>query len=150
MSLTNISSRSLHYVSSLHKILTFLLSFLAPPAERQLIFSNADLLVVRLSIRLSLLQSRLRGRGQSQKCFSNFFFFFGMKLLWEHINHISKDRFGWIALKALGGHLVPNCSLTFCIELHSKGTNELPLVVLKCCPILCVPYSFIGMMLILS
>ena len=33
------------------------------------------------------------GRGQSQKRFSNFFRF-GMELLWDDIDHISKDRFG--------------------------------------------------------
>ena len=29
------------------------------------------------------------GKGQSQKRFSNFFSFFGMKLLWDAINNIS-------------------------------------------------------------
>ena len=55
-------------------------------------FSNAELSVVRLSVR----PSRLRGgggreRGQSQKRFSNFSFL-GMELLWDDINHISKDK----------------------------------------------------------
>ena len=54
-------------------ILYFNASFLAPPAERQRSFSNTDLSVVRLSVRLSVCPSRLRGgRGLSQKRFSNF------------------------------------------------------------------------------
>ena len=66
----------------------------------------------------------------------------GMELLWDDINQISKDSFGWIALKVifqgrrgqiwLFWHLkaiCSNCSVTFlyfCIELPRKGTNELP------------------------
>ena len=48
--------------------------FLAPPAERQRSFSNTDLSVVRLSVRLSIRPSvKIEGgRGLSQKCFSNF------------------------------------------------------------------------------
>ena len=34
------------------------------------------------------------GGGKSQKGISNFCTFFGMELLWDDINHISKDRFG--------------------------------------------------------
>ena len=30
-----------------------------------------------------------------------FLFFFGMELPWDDINHISKDRFGWIALNVI-------------------------------------------------
>ena len=44
-------------------ILYFNASFLAPPAERQRSFSNTDLSVVRLSVRLSVCPSRLRGGG---------------------------------------------------------------------------------------
>ena len=119
------------------KTVDYFFPFLAPPAERQRSFSNTDLSVVRLSVclsvRLSVRPSRLRGgRGLSQKRFSNFFFFFGMKLLLGDINHISKDRFGWIALKvhfsrskrsnlalfAFGGHLLQNCSVTFSLFWH--------------------------------
>ena len=31
------------------------------------------------------------GKGQSQKRFCNFFCFFGMMLLWDDINNISKE-----------------------------------------------------------
>ena len=69
-------------------LLSSWLTLLAPPAERQRSFSNADLSVVRLS--------RLRGgggEGLSQKRISNFSSFFGMELLWGDINHISKGHF---------------------------------------------------------
>ena len=62
------------------------------------------------SVRLSVRQD-WGGRGLSQKRFSNFSSFFGMKLLWHDINHISKDRFCWIALKVIflgqNGQILP-------------------------------------------
>ena len=74
--------------------------FLAPPAERQWSFSNTDLSVVRLSVR----PSRLRGGGGGGVYLKNAsvtFLIFCMKLLLGDINHISKDRFGWIAKKVI-------------------------------------------------
>ena len=72
------------------------------------------------------------GRGLSQKCFSNFFSFFwhGASLGW-HKSHI--ERYIWLnrskgnfsrsvrsnlALFALGGHLLQNCSVTFSLFYH--------------------------------
>ena len=75
------------------------ITFLAPPAERQRSFSNAELSVVpsvRLSVRPSV---KSGGRGQFQKHFSNFFWH--RAIFWDGINHISKDRFGLIALKVI-------------------------------------------------
>ena len=84
--------------------------FLAPPAERQRSFSNADLSVFRLSVCLPICApvrpSRLRGGGGrlSRKRFSNFLFLWGdMELVWGDINHIY-----------------------FNIKLPIKNTNELP------------------------
>ena len=54
-------------LSRKHTCLHCTLTFLAPPAERQRRFSNADLSVVRLSVRQDW-----GGRGLSQKRFSNF------------------------------------------------------------------------------
>ena len=54
-------------------------------------FSNAELSVVRLSVR----PSRLRGgggRGVNLRNASVTFTFLGMELLWDDINHISKDK----------------------------------------------------------
>ena len=75
------------------------LCFLAPPAERQRSFSNGDLSVVRPSVRPSVcpsvkIEGGGGGGGLSQKSFSDFSSFFGMKLLLGDINHILKDRFG--------------------------------------------------------
>ena len=68
--------------------------FLAPPAERQRRFSNADLSVCRPSVRLSVCLSVRQdwgGRGSASVTFLLFWHgaFFG-----GDINHISKDRFG--------------------------------------------------------
>ena len=67
-------------------------NFLAPPAERQRSFSNAELSVVRLSVRPSV---KIEGGGGGVYLRNvPVTFFFGMELLWGDINHISKDRFG--------------------------------------------------------
>ena len=105
-----VDTKHWHFTLTFHKMFEFLeifVPFLAPPAERQRSFSNTDLSVVRLSVCLSVCPSvrpsvKIEGgRGLSQKRFSNFSSFFGMKLLLGDINHISKDRFGWIALKVI-------------------------------------------------
>ena len=51
-------------------------------------------------------------------------FYFGMNVLWDDINQIFKDGFGWIALNVLSHiltyfcRLFKNCSVTFSLFLH--------------------------------
>ena len=52
-------------------------------------FSNADSSVVGVGGVGDVGVNFKGGKGQSQKRFSNFFSFFGMKLLWDDINNIS-------------------------------------------------------------
>ena len=105
--------------------------FLAPPVERQRIFSNAELSVVRPSVRPPVRPSARQdwGGGESQKRFSNFFSFcwHGASLGWHksHIEiyiwlkrskcHFSRSERLNLALIALGGHLLQNGSVTFSI-----------------------------------
>ena len=63
---------------------------LGPQAERQRSFSNADLSVCPY-VRPSVHPSVKSGGGVNLSSASVTFFLFGMELLWDDINHISKD-----------------------------------------------------------
>ena len=58
--------------------------------------SNCNFIFGQFAVaRKLILMAELSGRQAS------LFSFFGMELLWDDINHISKDRFGWIALNVI-------------------------------------------------
>ena len=105
---------------------------LALPTERQRSFSNAELSVCR---------SVKSGGGENASV--TFFLFFGMELLWDDINRISKDRFGWIVLKVLfQGRKGQILDLFTHLSMLFSGTEVLPNFLAPC--------SFIGMMSMLS
>ena len=123
------SSRARHQVdeSVVCPLVCWLFVVFNSPSRNAGEFSNADLSVGRPSVCPSV-KSRLRGEGLSQKRFSKFSSFWHGASLGRHkrINHISKDKFGHfsrsvrsnLALFALGGHLLQNCSATFSLFWH--------------------------------
>ena len=75
--------------------------------------------VVRLSVCLSVVNFEGGGVNLRNASATSLLVFFGMELLWDDINHISKDRFDWRPF-------APKLFDNFGMKLPKEGSNGLP------------------------